>query len=278
MGAGESGYEVARRQREKAARLARSAELWEKGAAGEVEVARVLGDLPLGWFAVHDLPWPGRTRANIDHVVIGPGGVYVVDAKNWSGTIAVKDDVLRQNGHRREEAVVSAAEAAIAIQQVVPTASTCTGVLCFARDEPIVGWARDVMVCSTSNLRDMLNTRPVVLTADEVARCADAVRAMVRARAVRPTEARRTGTAEEQRRSRGARSVARLGVGLGLTVALLLSIQTGALTTAGGWFSEQLVGVVSDQPDHTTQKPSPPPLEKRKKDRQNEERQQQGQK
>jgi micrococcal nuclease len=36
-------------------------------------------------------------------------------------------------------------------------------VLCFVREEPLTGWARDVMVCSTTNLVEMLRTRPEVL-------------------------------------------------------------------------------------------------------------------
>jgi len=31
------------------------------------------------------------TRANIDHVVIAPAGVFVVDAKNYRGTIAIRN-------------------------------------------------------------------------------------------------------------------------------------------------------------------------------------------
>lgn len=127
MSAGESAYDVARGQRDKAARLERSAALWEQGAAGEVAVARALGALPDGWVVLHDLAWPGRARANIDHVVIWPGGVFVVDAKNWTVTIEVRDQVLRQNGRAREDAVVSAAEAAIAIQGLAPVGHLCTG-------------------------------------------------------------------------------------------------------------------------------------------------------
>lgn len=146
MAAGESAYDVARRQRDKAERLNKSAALWERGAQGEEAVARALADLPDGWVALHDLAWPGRQRANLDHVVVGPGGVFVVDAKNWSGRIEVRDQVLRQNGRQREQTVVSAAEAAIALQGIVPPPAYCMGVLCFVRDEHLTGWARDVMV------------------------------------------------------------------------------------------------------------------------------------
>ncbi len=172
MAAGESAYDVARRQREKAARLERSADLWERGAQGEVEVARALESLPDGWVVLHDLAWPGRPRANLDHVVIGPGGVFVVDAKNWSGRLEVRDQVLLQNGRRREPTVASAAEAAIAVQALMPVPNLCMGVLCFVRDEPLTGWARDVMVCSTVNVVEMLTSRPHVLDAVDVQRCA----------------------------------------------------------------------------------------------------------
>src|SRR3546814_20149304 len=98
---------------------------------------------------LHDVAWPGRPRANIDHVVIGPGGAFVIDSKNWSGAIAVRDQVLRQNGRSREMAVVGAAEAALAVS-VAMGGLPATGALCFVRDDAIEGWARDVMVCSTA--------------------------------------------------------------------------------------------------------------------------------
>jgi hypothetical protein len=42
-----------------------------------------------GWRVLHDRRWPGSTRANVDHVAVGPGGVAVIDSKHWSGTISV---------------------------------------------------------------------------------------------------------------------------------------------------------------------------------------------
>ena len=68
-----------------------------------------------GWQVLHDLHWPGRPFANIDHIVVGPGGVFVIDSKNWLGRIDVRDGVLRQNGYRRTEACDGAAQAAAAV-------------------------------------------------------------------------------------------------------------------------------------------------------------------
>ncbi len=168
--AGESAREVARRRREKADRLARTAEFFERGAEGEEVTAAALAALPASdWAVFHDIRWPGRRYANVDHVVVGPPGVFVVDSKNWSGSIVVRDQVLRQDGRSREKAVAGAAEAALAVAQLtreVPV-DHVHPVLCFVRDEPLTGWARDVMVCSTSNIVEMLLSRRAVLTPEQ---------------------------------------------------------------------------------------------------------------
>jgi hypothetical protein len=60
---------------------------WRRGAAGERRTARILGPLERqGWVVLHDLAVPG-SRANIDHLVIGPGGVFVVDSKQYRGRL-----------------------------------------------------------------------------------------------------------------------------------------------------------------------------------------------
>jgi hypothetical protein len=169
--AGESARDAARRQREKAQRLLRSAELYERGAEGEQRTAVVLSRLPADeWAVFHDVRWPGRQRANVDHVAVGPPGVFVIDSKNWSGRVSVKDGVLRQNGYRRESTVRAAADAAGAVaqlSQVVPSAAFHP-VLCFVRDDAFVGWADEVLACSASNLVQELTSLPPVLTPEQV--------------------------------------------------------------------------------------------------------------
>jgi hypothetical protein len=259
MSAGESAYDVARRQREKAARLERSAELWERGAQGEIAVAHALEALPEGWVVLHDLAWPGRPRANLDHVVVGPGGVFVVDAKNWSGRIEVRDQVLLQSGRRREQTVASAAEAAIAVQALMPVPSLCMGVLCFVRDEPLSGWARDVMICTTSNLVEMLTSRTHVLEAGDVHRCVDAVRrgaartanALPRRSPAPPARPRAAARSRSTRKS--GRVVATLLGG----VLLFGALTGGGLQKASHWVSEQLVEQMAPADPAPAQKPPP---------------------
>jgi hypothetical protein len=60
---------------------------WRRGAAGERRTARLLARLERqGWAVLHDLAVPG-SGANIDHLVIGPGGVFVVDSKQYRGRL-----------------------------------------------------------------------------------------------------------------------------------------------------------------------------------------------
>jgi hypothetical protein len=65
---------------------------WQRGAAGERHVARLLEPLvEHGWGVHHDLRVPG-SKANIDHVVVGPPGIFVVDAKHYSGRLRLSRD------------------------------------------------------------------------------------------------------------------------------------------------------------------------------------------
>ena len=90
---GRSAAERARKMRAKATRLQVSADNYEKGAAGEVAVARVLSDLTDEFVVLHDLDVPG-SKANVDHLVIGPTGVFMIDTKRWSGRLTAGDDTL----------------------------------------------------------------------------------------------------------------------------------------------------------------------------------------
>jgi hypothetical protein len=64
---------------------------WSVGAEGERRVAGRLGQL-VGDRAVllHDRRIPG-SRANIDLLAVAPSGIWVVDAKRWSGKVELRD-------------------------------------------------------------------------------------------------------------------------------------------------------------------------------------------
>ena len=65
---------------------------WKRGADGERRTERVLRKIERhGWHSVHDRE--GR-YGNLDHVVVGPGGVFLLDSKNLSGTVTLGDSGL----------------------------------------------------------------------------------------------------------------------------------------------------------------------------------------
>ncbi|WP_436793842.1 nuclease-related domain-containing protein [Actinospongicola halichondriae] len=65
-----------------------STKVWATGADGEKRVAEVLGQANV--VALHDRGIPG-SRANIDHIAVGPSGVFVIDAKKYTGKVERRD-------------------------------------------------------------------------------------------------------------------------------------------------------------------------------------------
>lgn len=62
---------------------------WERGSLGEQQLAEALAGLD-DLVVLHDRRVP-RTRGNIDHIVVAPAGVFVVDAKRYEGVIRIRD-------------------------------------------------------------------------------------------------------------------------------------------------------------------------------------------
>jgi hypothetical protein len=74
---------------------------WRRGADGERRTARLLDRLTRDGFVVfHDLAVPG-SPANVDHLVIGPSGVFVIDSKQWTGSVHQSADGLAWHNHYR---------------------------------------------------------------------------------------------------------------------------------------------------------------------------------
>jgi hypothetical protein len=154
-------------------RAQRDQRAWSAGAEGERLVAAAIDSVArYGWAALHDLHWPGRPKANLDHVALGPGGVVLVDAKNWSGDISVTDGRLRQNGVDRTEQVesVAAAAADLAAQLAPQHRSAVRGVVCLAsQDVPPTESSFGVIVVGRLHLPALLASMPQRLSPYDVA-------------------------------------------------------------------------------------------------------------
>jgi hypothetical protein len=60
---------------------------WAQGARGEERVGAILSGLSeQGWYVTHDVC---LGRGNIDHVLVGPAGIYAVETKSQRGDIPV---------------------------------------------------------------------------------------------------------------------------------------------------------------------------------------------
>jgi hypothetical protein len=146
---------------------------WRRGAAGERHTARFLAGLERqGWAVLHDLAVPG-SRANLDHLVIGPGGVFVIDSKQYRGRLQL--DAVGKLWHGRyplAPAVRAASWEADQAAQVLPDPGMAV-VPIVAVHGAQVPWGKVVIdgvpVVSARRLPSMLRQLPVVLGPERVA-------------------------------------------------------------------------------------------------------------
>ena len=153
---------------------------WRQGAAGERRTARLLAPLEhQGWAILHDLAVPGST-ANIDHLALGPGGVFVIDSKQYRGRLQL--DAVGKLWHGRHPVaptlgVVSweADQAA----QVLPDPGVAV-VPIVAVHGAQVPWGKvvtdGVPVVAARRLPSLLRQLPAVLGPERVAWLADQAR------------------------------------------------------------------------------------------------------
>lgn len=179
MAAGDRAAEQSRLASERVARLRRELDqaerralAWSVGAAGEVKVAaRVTSLEPHGWLALHDVRWPGRPKANLDHILVGPGGIVIVDAKNWSGDVRLVGGVLRQNGYRRDKEVTGVLQQVAAVTALLEPQHRrhAQGWICLAGQSSIQGTAPNgVRIQGLDTLTDAIKGMPAVLDGAEV--------------------------------------------------------------------------------------------------------------
>ncbi len=192
----------------KADKLRADAEKWERGAEGERMTAAALAALPAGWVAVHDLHVPG-SRANADHVVVGPNGVWVVDSKAYTGEYRHGSDTLWRGRYpiRRECRTLDFITGSVSSFLEVP-AWSC---MCFTHatlPSPVVDLPT-VRVCSVGMLPAVLTSGPARYSPDQVEMIAARARTLVvpRRAAAEPAAPIPTGAAvdpEAPRRPRPA--------------------------------------------------------------------------
>jgi len=152
---------------------------WGIGAQGERVTGRELDKLPDGYRVLHDLRILG-SRANVDHVVVGPTGVFVVESKRMRGKLRVRGDEVFVAGRRRgmvdevrrEVAAVATVLAGVGLE--VPVRP----ILFIQEADPpwFLGKPAGIpIVLSGRKLRKLITSGDVVLSADDVERATAAL-------------------------------------------------------------------------------------------------------
>lgn len=76
-------------------------ERWRAGAAGEQATARALRPLlKQGWILYNDVE---TEYGNIDHILVGPAGVFILESKRLAGQVKVEDGKLIVRWHEDPE-------------------------------------------------------------------------------------------------------------------------------------------------------------------------------
>ena len=153
---------------------------WRRGAAGERRTARLLAPLERrGWAVLHDLNIPG-TQANIDHLVIGPGGVLVIDSKQYRGRLRLdRYGMIWHGRHLLVSALRKVLWAADQADEVLGVADVQVAAV-VAVHGTAVPWGRleidGVTVIPAPRVPDLLQTLAPVLGPERVAWLADRAR------------------------------------------------------------------------------------------------------
>lgn len=145
---------------------------WRRDASSDRATGFWLDRLPEGWVVVHDVP-VGARGANVDHLVIGPGGVFTVSTKNLTGSIRVNPKTITNDGRRTRflpRATAEADRAAERLSAAVGRPVEVRAVLAILADGwEIVKEPADVFVRGPRGAKNLMLSQPETLTRREVA-------------------------------------------------------------------------------------------------------------
>lgn len=142
-----------------------------RGANGKLVTGWWLGRLPDGWHVINDVP-AGDAGANVDHLVIGPAGVFTINTKNLTGKVWVGPKSILYNRRSTDFLPRASAEARRAsrlLSAAVERPVDVRGVLAIVCDDWTVKQRpAEVYVDATRGVKDWMLRQPTVLRIQEV--------------------------------------------------------------------------------------------------------------
>ena len=150
---------------------------WYLGAKGEIAVGRILATLPPEWTSFHALPI-GKKGADIDHIVIGPGGVFTINTKHHAGKpVWVGGRTLMVSGQKQpyiRNSEYEAGRVTKLLRERMPLLPAAQPVLALVNPKTlsIKTKTEQVQVFADTGLRRWLLKRPAVLEVAELGQLA----------------------------------------------------------------------------------------------------------
>jgi len=151
----------------------RHAERFFKGARGEERVAGILKSLPDAYHVFNDFLAGGK---HVDHVVVGPAGVFAVETKYWKGSVTVEDGHVLLDGQLPDrDPLAQARKEAQLVKATLAAAGwsgSVTPVLAFASDTFCQHSAelQGAVVINSCELASGFSTERVVIPPAELGR------------------------------------------------------------------------------------------------------------
>ena len=183
----------------------------------------------VGYHCLHDCAWPRVDLPNLDHVVIGPGGVFVIEDKYMAGEIrGGTDGRIWAGGVSLDPEIDSALTQADAVADLLGTPVTAVLALhgSHVNAMPVV---RGVHLFAASDVPPFLERRPAHRSPAAVANLAAKARTLLRPAASTPMgPGRHSGAAAS---GSGQASSAKAGGRRPLAVALAIVLLVIALAS-----------------------------------------------
>ena len=151
----------------------RHVERFFKGARGEEKVSAILRTLPDAYHVFNDFK---VGRNHIDHVVVGPCGVFAIETKFWSGKITVEEGHVLLDGQLPDRSPLAQAAKEAALVRSALTArgwnGTVTPVVAFASNTFSAHRAelKGTIVINANELKASFGTDRVVIPPAELER------------------------------------------------------------------------------------------------------------
>lgn len=145
---------------------------FRRGAEGEEAVAARLRKLGANWKVIHSVPI-GDGDCDVDHVVIGPGGVFTLNTKNHLGKkVWIHTNAFKVSGQSQTYLSKSRTEATRASRML----STACGfdvavtpmIVVLADEVTVKGKPEDVLIASCRKVAKHLLREPARLDASQV--------------------------------------------------------------------------------------------------------------